>query len=303
LTIVFDPQRIAARPDSYSWLDPQEVPLIRGIIIKRPVEEDNTVALSRNGGKWFVTHEGKDYPARQVRVEDFIAAFAKKTPYPVRSSNASSHERLYLTEDGATRITLSGGTGLPILDLLIGASDVTGQNAYLRKLGENTVRFGENRFTSYSRNTYTWWFNFLLFPETEDGSLDVTGIQRVTVYSPSEDGVTSLPHVITRRGREWTFNFELENPDMGKVDSYLRDVLNAAGTDFAEDVTAASPVFNYARIELQLGDGSLRSVRFGPPDENDRYFAAVSGSNVAYVIPAGTMTRLFPNFHDFGSPN
>jgi len=300
LTIIFDPQRVGVRSDVYSWLTSQDADSISGIRIKQLAAE-NAVVLSRNGDKWYVTQNGKDYPARHLRVEDFIAGFTKKTPYPVRSSNASTHERLFLTDDTANRITLYGGAGLPILDLYLGMVDVTGKEIYLRKQGENTVRSGEDRFTSYIRSPFTSWYNLRLFPESEDGSLDVAKVQRAIVYSPSEDGVSSPPHIITRRGREWTFNFELTKPDMGKVDSFLRDLLNTAGSDFSQDVTAASPIFNYARIELQLEDGSQRSVRFGPPDENDQFFAAVSGSNMVYIIPAWTMARLFPDFHEFES--
>ena len=90
LTIIFNPERRSARSAAYSWLDPAETGKISGITI---AGDDETINLARNGGKWFVSHDGKDYPAKAARVEDFIAALAKRAPYPLRSSSASSHER------------------------------------------------------------------------------------------------------------------------------------------------------------------------------------------------------------------
>ena len=61
LTIIFDPQRTGARSDAYTWLEPGQNNRISGITIAKQGE---TLNLSHNGGKWFVTRDGKDYPAR-----------------------------------------------------------------------------------------------------------------------------------------------------------------------------------------------------------------------------------------------
>jgi hypothetical protein len=289
LTIVFDPQRRRVRTDAYSWLESGHINLISGITITNPGSAGEPLILSRNGGTWFVTRGGKDYPARQVRIDDFIAALTLRAPYPVRSSNASSHERLSLTEDRAVRVTVSGGAGLPLLTLLIGQVDITGQNVYLRMQGHNEVRSGEDRFTSFIGSTLTAWYNLKLFPESEEGKLSAADVQRFTVYPPEVP-----PQVFTRRGREWTFNFELVNPDMGQVDSYLREIINASGSDFAEDTHGSDPMFNSGRIVLEFGDGSIKNIRFSPPDEDGQKYAVISGTDWVYVIPSWTASRFFP---------
>jgi hypothetical protein len=294
LTIVFDPERVGSRSAAYSWLEPGQSDKISGITIARP---DETISLVRNGGKWFVSHNGKDYPARELRIEDFIAALSKRAPYPVRSSSASSHERLSLTEGRAVRVTVAAGAGLPLLNLLIGQADLTGQGIYLRKQGQNEVRSGEDIFTSYTESSLTSWYNLRLFPETENG-LTAANVQRLTVYHPSDGGLNAPPQIFTRSGKAWTFNFEIANPNMEMVENYIRDILNTSGDDFV-DVTPSDPLFNISRIVLELGDGSIRTLRLGPPDENGGLLATVSGSDWVYSIPGWASDRFFVGTEKF----
>jgi len=296
LTIIFDPERVGSRSAAYSWLEPGQNDRISGITIARP---DETISLARNGGKWFVSHNGKDYPARDMRIEDFIAALSKRAPYPVRSSSASSHERLSLTEEQAVRVTVAAGAGLPLLNLLIGQADLTGQSIYLRKQGQNEVRSGEDIFTSYTRSPLTSWYNLRLFPETESGKLTAANVQRLIVYPPHDGVENAPPQIFTRSGKEWTFNFELANPDMSKVENYIRDILNISGDDFIDYITPSDPSFNNSRIVLELGDGTLRTIRFGPPEEGGELLASVSGSDWVYSISSWAAPRLFIDAESF----
>jgi len=298
LTIIFDPQRMGSMSDAYSWLAPGQNDRITGISIIKTGEE--TINLSRNGGKWFVTRGGKDYPARQIRVEDFLAALSKRAPYPVRSSSASSHDRLSLTPDKAAQVTVSAGPGLPLLSLLIGQADITGQNVYLRKQGQNEVRSGEDRFSSYTNSPLSSWYNLRLFSENEEGKLNDTDIQRLTVYPPPEaedgeaqSGGSRQPLVFTRNGREWTFGFEISNPDFGKVDAYIRDILGVSGDDFIDSVSPSDPLFNSCRIVMELGNGVTKTLRLGPPDQEGKRYATVSGADFVYSVPSWAVNKLF----------
>ncbi|MDR2434803.1 MAG: DUF4340 domain-containing protein [Treponema sp.] len=308
LGIVFDPERTAFGSDLLSWIDPQLVDRIDRIAIESGGE---TKELIRKNAGWFVSHNGKDYPARQMRVEVFIDLLAKRAPYPVRSSNASSHERLGLTENDASRILVSGGVGLPLLDLLVGQGDNTGQEVYLRRRGQNEARSGEDVFTSYTESPRASWYNLRLFPESENGSLDADSVQRLTVYagaqmSGNEDGdgsdadaygdTAAAPaelRVFTRNGMEWIFSgIHIAEADMNKVDSYVRGILNVEGDDFS-DSDEGDLMFNHSRITLELEDGSVKTVRLGPPDETGRRLARVSGSPYTYSLAGWAAERLF----------
>jgi len=294
LTLIFDPQRRDSRSSVYSWLEPGQNNRISGITITRNGE---TISLSHNNGKWFVARDGKDYPARKVRVDDFIAALAKKDSYPVRSSSDSSHDRLSLTPDKATQVIVFAGPGLPLLNLLIGQPDITGQYVYLRKQGENEVRSGEDRFSTYTESVLGSWYNLRLFPENEEGRLSDSDVQRLIVY-PNEN---ESPMIFTRSNREWTFSFKISNPDFSKVDSYIRDILGVAGEDFIDGINPSDSLFDSARIVLEFGSGASKTLRFAPADENDKRYAVVTGSDYVYSIPGWMVRRLFPGPENFES--
>jgi hypothetical protein len=303
LGIVFEPERAGSRSAAYTWLDPKLADRIDRITISA---SGNVTELTRKNNEWFVLHNGSEYPARRLRVEDLVNLLTKRAPYPVRSSNAASHERLGLTEDAAARITVSGGGGAPsggappvgaaLLDLLVGQGDNTGREVYLRRQGQNEVRSGEDNFTAYVSGSRASWYKLRLFPESESGSLDVDGVQRFTVYTPgtSENGADAATRVFTRNGREWTFGgMNVKEADMSKVDAYLRGILTAEGDDFSDSVGPDDPMFKGSRITLELGNGEVRTIRLSPADETGRRFALVSGSPHVYSLAGWTAERLF----------
>ncbi|WP_461248340.1 DUF4340 domain-containing protein, partial [Treponema sp. R6D11] len=147
------------------------------IIISGQGEE---VEIVKKGNKWFVLRDGTEYPARQLRIEDFVAIFTSKKPWPVRSTSASSHEKLGIDNQSAIRITLYEENST-LLNLLLGSEDVTGREIYIRRYDQNEVRSGENIFASYLTGSSTAWFNLRLIPESEDGKVAVDSIQRLSV--------------------------------------------------------------------------------------------------------------------------
>ena len=296
LSFVFDTDRINSRSAAYSWLDSKQAEEVTQITIN---SSENKITLVQKNGGWFVVTDGSEYPARNLRVADFIRALAKKAPYPVISSNALSHERLSLT--GETQVVVTGTGERTLLNLLVGAQDVSGHNVYLRRQDRDEIRCGEDIFSAYIYANTNSWYNLLLFPESESGKLNVTSVQRLTVYPPATDAPSGEPLIFSRKNKMWFFNFDVVNPDMEKVDLYIRQILNASGDGFADDTSFFSADYNDCSIVLELGDGSIKSLRMGPPvsDEDPHRYATVSGSNLVYSIPGWVIGRLFPDIPAF----
>jgi hypothetical protein len=305
-SLAFDPDRVSARDAAYAWLEAKNVPRVDGIELK---SANGAVALARKNAAWFVSVDGQDYPAKEQRVEDFLNLLSKKDSYPVRGVEAASHERLGLLEDDAARVTARGGA-TTFLDLLVGDTDASGNEAYLRKAGGNEARSGSLSISNYVSSTKTAWYNLRLFPETE--KLTVDGVQRVIVTLPPADDaegdasedesgepagasadVSSAPPVtltFARANGGWTVNGG--EADAPKVESYVRAILDAEGDDFAPGVSAAAS-FNEGRIVLELGDGTSRVISVGAKlDSNNRY-ASVSGSPYVYSLAGWVVERLF----------
>ncbi|MDR2952104.1 MAG: DUF4340 domain-containing protein [Treponema sp.] len=287
--LVFNPERSGSRSSSYAWLDSKAVSKITRITFSGQTE----LELKKTNGLWFVSKEGNDYPARGVRVEDFLGVLSARAPYPVVSTGASSHKRLGLDGESASRVSVFADNA-SVLDLLLGGLDSSGRGIYLRKYGQNEARSGDDKFSLYVTGSVTSWYNLKLFPETEDGKLDAEGVQRFIVYTPG--GRQDFGRV----NKEWAISgIEVANPDKAAVDAYIRTILNTEGDDFASPDQVSALDFNNSRIDLELGSGGVKTVRLTEADEQNRRYAQVSGSDYVYSIAGWMAQRLFKTAQDF----
>jgi hypothetical protein len=243
-----------------------------------------TVNLLRRNNAWLVSRQGNEYPARQLRVEDLLAALSRRAAYPVRATSASSHRQLGL-EEGISRITLRGGAGLPLLDLLIGKGGNTGREIYLRKANSNEVRSGEDIFTAYTESALAFWYDLRLFPDGPEAG----DVQRLTVYPLAGEG----SYAFTRSGTGWKLGGLDIEPDNTRVDSYVRGILTAEGEDFIPAPAFPAPFPGEGRLMLELGNGTVLTLSLGPGEGEGRYMARLSGSPYLYALAGWTVERLF----------
>ena len=287
-SLVFNPEAAGSRSASYVWLDSR----FAGRAAKIVLTGQEKIELVKSNNRWFISRNGMEYPARQTRIDDFIGLFTTRSAWPVRSTSASSHSLLGLDEGSAARITIHG-ENTTLLDLLIGNEDITGRGVYLRKVGQNEVRSGEG-IASYLAGSVNNWYNLRLISETEDGKLDADSVQRLYVYGLGE--VQSF----SRRNRDWVISgLQVENPDKSSIESYVKAVLNAEGDEFDDSISVNDPMFNNISIVLELGNGSVKTIRLSEPDESGRCFAAVAGFDFVYSLAPWTVQRLFKTAADF----
>lgn len=285
-SFVFSPERLNTRSSSFAWLDSKLVPKISRIAIN---DEDKSFELLERSSQWFILHNGNEYPARQLRIEDFISILTTRAAWPVRASSASSRERFGLDEESAGRITVYGENTV-LLDLLLGDRDISGQEVYLREFTQNEVRSGSNTISSYIVGPVTGWYNLRLIPESEEGQLDVESVQRISVYNNNET------MIFLRRNRNWEVTgVHIEDPAQESIENYIRIVLNTEGDNFISDEMN----FNHSSIVLEFDNGLVKTIRISEADETGRCFARVSGSEYTYSIPSWSAARLFRDASSF----
>jgi len=279
---------IGSKSSSYTWLDSKTAEKTIRIVIKNA---DNEIELKKKSNQWFVSHNGLEYPAKQLRVEDFLKILTSRSAWPLRSTSASTHERFGL-EQSASRVTIYGETVL--LDLIVGNEDAYKSEIYLRKAGQNEVRAGDNAIKSYISSPITSWYNLRLISETEKGSIDLNAVQRLSVYTPRET------QVFSRKNKRWEISgIIITNPDQNAVDSYIRQILTVEGDNFDNSINGTDSMFDKTSIVLELGNGRIVTVRLSEPDESGRRFAHVSGKDYIYSIPTWQAEKLFKNASNF----
>lgn len=295
LALVFDPGN--RRSDAFAWLPPDLVVMADGIEISGP---DGKISLSRRNNVWVFNGESGELPVRQDRVSDLFALLSKRDVYPPRAASSEARERLGLTEERASRIRVSGGAGLPLLDLLAGGEDVMGREIYLRRSGEDQIYSGDDGFLSFTGGRPVSWYDLRLFPPPGTGDAAAGGnyslSTAITIESVQEADV-AIPggesYAFRRAGGGWILpGNEGVALETVRVEAWLRTVIEAEGEDFAPAGSAAADLTE-GSITLRLGDGSSRTVRLGPADEENRRIASVSDSPFAYVLPGWNVNRLF----------
>jgi hypothetical protein len=275
------------RNTTFAWLDSRTAERVTRIVINT---EWDQFELLRKNNRWFIAHNDNEYPARRLRAEDFLRILTTRADWPVRSNSASTHERFGLDE-GASRITVYTENVMQ-LDLLIGIDDFMGQETYFRKAGSNEVRSGDNSIKAYLSNLITGWYNFRLIYDSEGGSVDISTVQRLSVFNGEET------QVFTRRNRGWIISgIEVINASHNDIENYIRTIINLEGDRFIDDVSSDS--LNSGRIILEFGNGRVVTIRLGEPDETGRLNAHVSGSDYIYSIPAWSANRLFRDAESF----
>jgi hypothetical protein len=285
---IFSPERMNKRSASFVWLDPKLAAKINRIVI---ASEFQTIELMSDNNRWFVSHNGKLYPARKTRIEDFIAVFTTRSLWPIRSSAASSHERFGLDGQTSSRVTIYTDNSI-LLDLFLGDNDNTGREIYIRKAVNNDVRSGDSSISSYISTHVNYWYNLKLLPENENGDLSIDSVQRLIVYNEGETLTFS------RSNRNWIISgVNIENPDYNAIENYIRTVLNAEGDGFVDSIYSNVPFLN--RIVFEFGDGRVVTISISAQDEENRRYARVSTSDYIYSIPSWTASRLFRDASGF----
>jgi hypothetical protein len=272
--------------------------------------------LLRRSGRWLVSVEGREYPARQARVDELLDLLTRRDSYPRRSNSPSSQGLFGLSEAQASRIILRGGAGLPLLDLLIGSTGAGGSDLYLRKANGSEVRSGGGDLITYIDGEARSWYNLRLFPEAEEGGITADLVQRLSLFPPAknpeaggtspEAGGTSLEAggtspaaegampgvVITREQNSWRISggdlsLGPDTLERSRVDSYIGGILSTAG----DDIVPAPAFPEEARLSLELGDGRVLTLTFGPPEGGRRPVSR--GGPYGYVLGSWALDRIF----------
>jgi hypothetical protein len=279
---------IGSKSSSYAWLDSKSTEKVIRIAIKN---SENEFELRKKNNQWFVSHNALEYPAKSLRVEDFFKILTTRSAWAVRSTSASNHERFGL-EQSSDRVTIYAEAVL--LDLIVGNEDIFKNEIYLRKAGQNEVRAGDNVIKSYISDEVASWYNLRLIPESENGSVDLSSVQRLTVYTPQET------QVFSRKNRKWEISgVNVEKPDQNAIDTYIRQIITTEGDNFENSVNGDDPMFDKINMSLELGNGRIITIRFSDADETERRLAHVSGKDYVYFIPAWSAGRLFRSASSF----
>jgi len=294
--IIFTSNIIGSSSSFYTWLDSKAAPKISRIVVSAgsSVEAGEDFELARRNNRWFVLHDGLEYPARQMRIDDLMSALTKRAEFPVRTSSVSSHNRFSVGE-AASRAVFYGDFSV-IMELLLGNDDVLKGETYYRKAGQNDVRSGASTIKTFLTGSPNAWYNLRLISESES----LENVQRVSVYFGNQT------QIFSRKNRGWEIaGMDVTNPSVSNIENYLRSILNLEGDNFADISLRDDPMFANDRIVIEFGNASVVTIRLSEADESGRIYAYVSGTaagnELVYSIPPWSAGRIYKDASSFES--
>jgi hypothetical protein len=300
-SFIFNPQNENARSSLYTWLDKTWTLQADRIVMKGSGASSELIMLIRKADRWNVLVDNTEYPAKQELVEDLFNLLSARESYPVRASSVSSHERLGVTEQLASRIIVYGGASqIPLLDLLVGSGNSVGSEIYLRKNGTNEVRSGADLFTQFSDVKQSAWFDLRLFGDEKQ--LTSRMVQQVSVFQDSSE--QNLSYTLSRYSDDNETSWKIEaSPNMiidnNKVESFIRTILTSEAVDFAANAHPSDFNFTYGKIDLLLDDLSTKNILFASRIDGGLYPAMISGNSFVYLIPEWLIERFFQKANYF----
>jgi hypothetical protein len=305
LSFVFDPER--RQGSTFAWLPAHLHILVDRIEISGAL---GSSVLVRRNDVWFLLADGREYPVRQQRVADMLAALSRREMFTLRSTSAAARENFGLSPESASRILVRGGIGLPLLDLFIGISDALGMEVYMAEANEREIFSGADRLAIFADSGPRFWLDFRLFAGGTHAAQGIPG----SMVQQAEVAFDGVSYILRREGSGWIILPTIDDePITPRVEAWLRSVLDAEGETFAAaDFFAAGTVFveteNFAAdetvyersITLSFGDGTSRVMRVSHLlDEENRRLAAVTHSPHVYVLSEWTVNRLFVESEHF----
>ena len=295
LTFVFDPVRRNARNERFTWLSAASREEADRIEIFHHEEKFEIVYKY---GSWVALLGQQEIPAREGRIDDLFRLLGTRGAFPRRGSNSASHGDLGL--DGAIRLVIRGGGGLPLLDLFVGNDDPSGMSVFLRKNGENEFRSGDKLIGTYIKGEFNSWLNLRLFEE-----ISVAQVQRVLVsfrdFYGTKDEPTPFPYegyTVSRSGENWLIAGS--TVEKGRTDNWIQTILETQGDNILlvprENRDEINDLFSIiANIRLEMGDGTALDLQVEKSKYDDTYVAYVSGKPYMYLLSRWITTGLLQN--------
>jgi len=275
--LLFSPERNAARSESKK--------LFNGKIEDAATIElgDPKIALSREGGAWFLVEGSTKLPAQESRIKSFLeASEAVKRLRPMAKSK-DAWKSLALEEGKAKPVLVRDGKGRAMADFAVGGYGPTGGEVYVRLADSEAAYAAEGSFASYASSARKSWLDLRVIP----GPLPETDVESLSIRaSLALDGAgkppLSMDYSLKREKEGWSGI--AGSIDAVTVNSLVRSILNLEG----EDIVAAPPASAFtpvaARIELSLGSGVSKVLEVGSSAGEGRYYLRMAGSGYVYSV-------------------
>ena len=238
------------------------IPLATAATIDRvsaiTVSGRDTIRLQRDAdGRWWLRNAERELPARQSRVQQFLARLADSSTSRRVTTRAELWPEFGLDHGSAQRVLLEAADGELLAEVAYGSRSESGAEAFVRFGAADEVYAADAAVLFYLERESIYWTELRLFGST----LSVESIEQLVVSADIRD-LGGLPHRFSYRlQRGGDAAWQLTDPRgetaarAGRVRELLAAVVSLEGARVAPTAPPADAAPS-AEVTAELVDGS-----------------------------------------------
>ncbi len=305
LGLVFSPERVAARAESLKLLQ-GSVADAAGI----EIAGSEKLAFAREGASWSLVPDlgaaggataaggaapaaagsSVRIPADASRISSFLDAVAGVNRMRPLARSREAWAGFQLDEAKAKHVVVKDQKGRAIADFWVGGYGPTGSEVYLRRSAADdsfAVASGLASYLSYGRKNWLDLKVLPTFPETDVQSLS---FRAALALDGKGKPPVSLQYRMTRDKEGW------KGPqgalDAVAAESLVRALIGLQGEEVAMALPASAFSRIDARVDIELGSGTARSLEVGSASGEGRFYLRLAGSGLVYEVSAYSLRAI-----------
>lgn len=303
--IVFSSANINRRKSEEKVISQNIIDQISSVTIDLE-EAGSSMDIKKNSdGKWSYTESGKEYPASDSKILNFIDSVGNLTKYQLVGSDKKIWEKFELDVAAGKKALFSDSTGKELFTLYVGKSNVVESvgEYFATSFSDNVYLSGASLKRYFIRNK-GYWSDLEIFPE---------GIETPNIVSVKI--TANMPAANEREALELDFNIKKETSDLGdewldlspspqpdeidvnSVNNLIGNILSLTGDSF---FTGEMPEKN-AQIEIETENAGVFYLDVALFDENSAV-VTIEGSDYKYLLGYYKVERILSSAKEVFSP-
>lgn len=285
--IVFSSANINRRKSEEKVISKNAIEQISSITVD--LEEDgSSLQIQKNSdGKWSYTENGKEYPASDSKILNFIDSVGNLTKYQLVGSDKKLWEKFELDGSTGKKALFSDSTGKELFTLYVGKnSTVESSGEYFATSFSDNVYLSGAPVKRYFLRDKEYWSDLKIFPE---------GIETPNIVSVKI--TANIPEANEREALEIDFNIkketsdiedewlnllpspQLDEIDINSVNNLIGNILSLNGDSFFDSEMPEE----IAQIEIETENAGVFYLDIALFDENN-IVVTVEGSDYKYLL-------------------
>jgi len=291
--ILFSPERVAARAESVHLISGKSADIVS---ISLKAAGGATVELAKSGTAWSLIDGAARLPIQAQRVTGLLDTLASINRLRIVAKSRDSWPGYQLDEAHARHAVLKDAGGRVLCDIWAGGYGPTGSEIYLRK-GDSDIAYTANSaLASYLDFGRGSWLDLRILGGLKEGDVQSFSLKSAIALDGAGKPALALDYSLRRDGRGWKAG--AAQVDAESAAALLRTILALQGEDFITSPPATAFAKVQARIDLELGSGTSKTLEVGSPSGDNRFYARLGGESLAFTLSSYSLKGALKSLAD-----